>query len=378
MAENSYETIIIGAGIAGLACARHLNTYDNDFLIISKDVGGRILTSEDGSVNYGAFFVCSDYDNVLKFSSIKSRIRLRDFCFHENDYLYSLFELKLLRYLGQFLKINTVLLKFRKQFRNLRKTCMSFSQKTAIEHDIFLYKLYMQNATNFVKENKIKSGTDAYLSKALYSTTFSAIPEMNAFSFLQFLLPLITPIYTFELEKEKLIAPIKEQIKIGNVTNLKFVNNQYKIKSEDKFFYSKNIVLATDISWSKSFAGVKKVNKEVNTNMLHVKGKLKNNYKAKKYHLFPPPGNVQAIADLEDGAYLFYYKNNSSSIQDYFDNPEIITSKSWNPAGTINGHNLIECKRGNNMFLIGDYNIAGLEESYITGLYCANQIAKAN
>ena len=378
MPENSYETIIIGAGIAGLACARYLNTYSKDFLIISKDVGGRILASDDGSANYGAFFICSDYDNVLKFSSIKSRIRPRDFCFHENDYSYSLFELKLVKYLGQFLKLNKVLFKFRKHFRNLRKTCMSRSQKTAIEHDAFLYKLYMQNATSFVKEHKIKTGTDVYLSKALYSTTFSAITEMNAFSFLQFLLPLITPIYTFEFEKEKLIAPFKEQIKIGNVTNLKFVNNQYKIKSEDKFLYSKNIVLATDISWSKSFAGVKKVNKEVNTNMLHVKGELKNNYKAKKYHLFAPPGNVQAIADLEDGTYLFYYKNNSSSVKDYFDNPEIISSKSWNPAGTINGHNLIECKRGNNMFLIGDYNIAGLEESYITGLYCANQIAKAD
>jgi len=28
------------------------------------------------------------------------------------------------------------------------------------------------------------------------------------------------------------------------------------------------------------------------------------------------------------------------------------------------------------MFLIGDYNIAGLEESYITGLFAANQIIK--
>jgi hypothetical protein len=363
MSENSYETIIIGAGIAGLACARHLNSYGKNFLIISKDVGGRILASEDGSANYGAFFVCSDYDNVLKFSSVKSRIRLRDFCFHENDYLYSLFELKLAKYLGQFLKINKVLFKFRKQFRNLRKTFISCSQKIAIENDAFLYKLYMQNATDFVKEHKIKSGTDVYLSKALYSTTFSAITEMNAFSFLQFLLPLITPIYTFKFEKEKLIAPFKEKIKIGNVTNLKFANNRYKIESEGKFFYSKNIVLATNISWSKSFACVKKVNKEVNTNMLHVKGKLKNNYKAKKYHLFAPLGNVQAIADLEDGTCLFYYKNDSSSVKEYFDNPEIITSKTWNPAGTINGHNLIECKRGNNMFLIGDY-------------YCANQIAK--
>ena len=92
----------------------------------------------------------------------------------------------------------------RKRFRKLRKTCISCSQKTAIEHDAFLYKLYMQNATDYVKEHKIKSGTDVYLSKALYSTTFSAITEMNAFSFLQFLLPLITPIYTFKFEREKL------------------------------------------------------------------------------------------------------------------------------------------------------------------------------
>ena len=29
------------------------------------------------------------------------------------------------------------------------------------------------------------------------------------------------------------------------------------------------------------------------------------------------------------------------------------------------------------MYVIGDYNIAGLEESFITGLYAANQIIKS-
>ena len=57
---------------------------------------------------------------------------------------------------------------------------------------------------------------------------------------------------------------------------------------------------------------------------------------------------------------------------------KIIANHSWDPAGTINGHKLIECNRGNNMYLIGDYNIAGLEESFITGLYSANQIIKTN
>jgi len=376
MSERTYDTIIIGAGISGLACGRQLNRYGKNFLIISKDIGGRILTSEEGTANYGAFFVCSDYDNFLKYATIKSRIGLRDFCFHEKDDTYVLFEPKVVKYLPQFVKVEKILYNFRKKLRLLRKACTSISQKIAIENDPFLYKLYMQNAVDFVKEHKLKGGTDVYLSKALYSTTFSSISEMNAFSFLQFLIPLITPIYNFKFEKERLIKPFKEKIKIGKVTDLKFVNNRYKIKSDGKLFYSKNIVLATDISWSSYFADVNKFNKPVNTNMFHVKGTLKNNYTCKKYHLFSPPGNVQAIADLEDGTYLFYYKNDASSVKDYFDEPLIIASKKWNPAGTINGHNLIECNRANNMYLIGDYNIAGLEESYITGLYCANQIAQ--
>ena len=56
MSTSIYDTIIIGAGISGLACARQLDKYNEDFLIISNDIGGRILTSEDGTANYGAFF----------------------------------------------------------------------------------------------------------------------------------------------------------------------------------------------------------------------------------------------------------------------------------------------------------------------------------
>ena len=375
MSNRTYNTIIIGAGISGLACARQLNKYDQDFLIISKDIGGRILTSEDENANYGAFFVCSDYDNVLKYVTLKSRIRLRDFCFHENKNTYVLFEPKLIRHLSQFVKAYKLLYKFRKKLRLLRKTSEIISQKKAIENDSFLHDLYMQKASDFIKEHKIVSGTDMYLSKALYSATFSKVSEMNAFSFLQFLIPLVTPIYTFTFEEGKMIKPFQDKIKIGSVTDIKFKDARYKIKTADAILYSKNIVLATEISWSKDFAGVKKVNIPVNTNMIHVKGIAKKEISWKNYQLFSPSGNVQAVADLKDGTYLFYYKSEMPDLKDYFENPYIIiASKQWRPAGTINGHNLIESNRGNNMYLIGDYNIAGLEESYITGLYSANQI----
>jgi hypothetical protein len=376
MKSKTFDTAIIGAGISGLACARHLQENNKDFILISKDIGGRILTSEDGMVNYGAFFVCSDYNNVLKYVKLHSRIKLSDFCFHEKNEKYALFEPKLLAYLIQFVKVIKILYKFRKALRLFRIKSETVSQKQAIESDSFLHEVYMKDAVDFVKENKLQSGTETYLSKALYSTTFSTIYELNAFSFLQFLLPLITPIYTFKFEKEKMIEPFKNKIIIDTVSKIRFKNSQYEIKSDKNLFYAKNIVLATGIGTSMHFANVKKTNKPVSTHMLHIKGKPKDMISHKKYHLFSTNNEVQAIADLEDSSYLFYYKNKRPLLEKYFLQPQEIASHFWDPAGTINGHILIDSNRGNNMYLIGDCNVAGLEESFITGIYAANQIIK--
>ena len=129
MASKTYKTIIVGAGISGLACAKHLQDSNEDFLIISKDIGGRILTSSDGAVNYGAFFICSDYHNVLKYVKIKYEIILRDFCFHEENDSYILFEPRFLAYSIQFFKVLKILYKFRKKLRKFRKTSENISQK---------------------------------------------------------------------------------------------------------------------------------------------------------------------------------------------------------------------------------------------------------
>jgi len=377
MNSKVFETIIVGAGISGLACARHLQQFSEDFLVVSKDIGGRILQSDDGMVNYGAFFVCSDYSNLLKYVKIKSRIKLSDFCFHNNNKIYFLFEPKLLAYMFQFMKLLRIQYKFRKALRTFRINTEAISQKKAIESNSLLYNLYLKNANDFINELKIQSGTDTYLSKGLYSTTFSKTCEMNAFSFLQFLLPLITPIYTFSFEKEKIIEPIKDKIIIGSVNDIQYKNGQYKIKADNTILSTKNIVLATPISWSKYYANIKKTNKSVSTHMFHISGIPKDIVTRKSYQLFSPLGNEQAIADLKDGTYLFYNKDNYPPLKKYFSKPKIISHHFWNPAGTINGHTLIESNRGNNMYLIGDFNVAGLEESYISGLYAANQIKQS-
>jgi hypothetical protein len=373
MSIKIVDTIIIGAGISGLACAKKLQDNDRDFIILTENVGGRILTSKDGTANYGAFFVCSDYYHVLQHIKIKSRIKLSDFCFH-NDKTYVLFEPSLLAYTFQFMKIIQLIRRFRRHFRHFRKTSEHISQKKAMESDPFLYKLYMQNAADFVKAHNLQRGAQRYLSHALYSTTFSQIKDMNALSFLEFLMPLITPIYTFKFDKERMIEPYKGRIVIGSVKDVTYKAGTYKVSFDGNIIKAKKIVLATEIGWSKDFAGVLKINKPVSTNMLHIKGVPTTNFSEKLYNFFMPPCPVQALADLQDGTYLLYYQGECPSLDEFFKDPEIIAHHYWNTAGTINGHNLIESNRGNNLYLIGDYNVAGLEDAYITGIYVANQI----
>ena len=77
MTACRYETVIIGGGIAGLACARRLHDSRRPFLLITEDVGGRIRTSADGAVNVGAYYVRSDYSHVNRFVDRGRRIERR-------------------------------------------------------------------------------------------------------------------------------------------------------------------------------------------------------------------------------------------------------------------------------------------------------------
>jgi len=58
--SGSHETIIIGGGISGLACARRLYDRGRPFLLITQNIGGRIRPSTTGAVNLGAYYVRSD------------------------------------------------------------------------------------------------------------------------------------------------------------------------------------------------------------------------------------------------------------------------------------------------------------------------------
>lgn len=371
------DTIIIGGGISGLSCARKLHDNNKSFLLITKDIGGRILTSEDGNINYGAYYVGNDYTNVLKFVKKGRRLATLGIEFHKQRRSYFLFNYRSLLSLGQFLKLALSVLKFKGHYNKFKKKCSQISQKEALNSDPYLKHLYNQKTSVFVKEHHIEDIVDDLLGEFIYATTFSHLSELYAFEFLHFLIYAFTPVYEFIFLKEKIIKGFEKNIIIDSVISLNRKSSNYELKTEnERTYYAKNLVIATPIHVSKKLLNLKEIKKPVSAHMFHLFGSIKEKWNEGEEEVFHQESQTLAIAHQRDGTYLFYTRQPYPDFEKYFTSFKILQKKYWDPAFNLNGSVLLDSKQGKNLYLVGDYNVCGLEDSFITGIYAANQIIK--
>ena len=94
--------------------------------------------------------------------------------------------------------------------------------------------------------------------------------------------------------------------------------------------------------------------------------------------LFPENHPIFAIARQEAGLILFSSASRDPDFARYFSSWEVIEHHHWNPAFHLEGDALLECEREPGLYLIGDHNVCDLEDAYITGVYAANRILRAD
>lgn len=372
MKEHIFETIIIGAGVAGLGCASQLTKHKRDFLIITEDIGGRITTSDDGHVNYGAYFVLSNYKHILPFVEKGEKLHPFFVEFHDRrKHYYHL--ITMCTHSIQTLRLLLMIWRFKSKYEQFKKQCEQSSQKCVIESDDYLKKLYSQSADEFIKEKGIAKIAHTFLSEGIYMCTFLPLSKVSAFDFMRLCLGLILPAYEFTFFPDKATNGFKDKIKIDSVVSIK----GHEIKTSDgKVFKARHIVVATPSPIAKELLGLKKLKAGANSYVFHLTGELKEKWKAGQFELFNSGSDVIFIRKQNDGSYIFYSKIANPQLENYFLNPEIMYKKHWEPAFNIIGDELLDCEQGDNIYLAGDHNIIGLEDSYITGLLTANKILR--
>ncbi|MDH3471172.1 MAG: FAD-dependent oxidoreductase [Acidimicrobiia bacterium] len=369
------NTIIVGAGIAGLACARRLHDANRPFLIISERVGGRIHQSGDGAVNLGAYYVRADYTNVNRHVDLGRRIDRLSVQRHDAGNTYGLWNGRLLLHLPQAVRFLRLLIRFRRHYDHLKQRCSIAGQAAAIRSDPWLEQLYHQPAPDFVDQHRLGELARWYLAPGLHGTVFASLQDITAFALLLGALPVLIPAHEFTLRLDRLADGFAGTIVADTVNRISAQRAGYRVETlASGTFIADQVVIATPTDAAKKLLGLSAGKQPVAAHMFQVAGPLRDPYDQADFHLFAEDDATLAIAQQADGSVLFCSRQDHPDFGLYFKAWRVMDHKHWNPAFNLIGDDILECEQGPNLFLIGDHNIVGLEDAYLTGLFAANQI----
>jgi len=390
------ETLIIGGGIAGLACARHLKDAGQPFTLVTDTLGGRMQRSAAGDY-LGAAMLNDDHHHMKKYAK-KSTIKQP-----------SLFQAYMsldgskpkLALLGAspigFVKAVKAFAPFLKAMRRVRENQPHICITELVASDPLLNHLQQQSAVDFVREHGIEKISDRLLGPAGGAIYMSDWRELNALFFclgatwigLGSLTGNNLSYYDWSGVVPKLTKGYEDKIVIDTVTSVRSIDDgkAFEVSSGSQSWVAKNLVLALPGAARVAFAeavGIKE-NASPATNVplhvFHIKGKRRDYYK---------PGCSLMLGMKEKVPMFFVLPSTKGQIdvlyatipdpvlEDYYESYEVIEEKHWEPVVQLRSGKFQKLQPKSNVFMIGDHNIGGLEESFLTGLFAANKIIAAS
>src|SRR3989344_6420268 len=273
------EVIIVGAGMAGLGCARQLHDNGKKFKIITDDIGGRVRTSPDGEVNYGAYYLTADCKNILPYTRIIGKVKFSNSHLHNGRDHYHLFSLRALKHGPAFLRLLKDLYIFRKHVNKNRKYATEHSRKKLIESDPLLKKYYHEKAAKYIKERKLEKIVDEYVEQFLWASFFYDCRKVSTALFLGSLLPLITQGYSFKMLFYKIMKGFKDDIIKDSVIKVNRKKNVFElITSSGRIYKCRKLVLATPMIVTNKLIKPQKINGGINVSYYHINGEIKKPY----------------------------------------------------------------------------------------------------
>jgi len=370
-----HETVIIGGGIAGLACGRQLQDRQRPFLLITEEVGGRICTSADGTVNLGAYYVTSDYRHVNRFVDRGRRINRRDTLRGDQHGSFTRSDSSALLHLPQTLRFLRLMRDFHRRYETFKQDCLQISQAEAIKGDPLLWDLYREPALRFIQRHRIEHIAKSYLAPLAHGTGFISLDRLTAFAMLVGALPIIIPMFEYTFRSDLLMAGFEEALLIDSVTAVTPVGSRYTIQTRGNgSFSADNVVVATPIHVSAELLSLGPIKHPISGHMFLVSGDLRQPWSRATYSLFPHGDSTLSIAQQANGSTLFCSVHEHPDFDKYFTTWEVGEHKHWNPAFHLDGDALLECEQRAGLYLVGDHNVCNLEDAYVTGVYAANRI----
>ncbi len=378
--SESHETIIVGGGMAGMACGLKLRDAGKSCIIITETIGGRTCYNKQLNMNFGAVFYMENYHHVKKILThgpllMKSYSQVM--CHKSKSDFFSAISFRMLKNLPQLLKFKIFMKKFIRHYEIYKKNCESISVKEALEKDSFIKGLYFKTAQQLILELKISRAGDDLISQFVYGCTGASVEGLNALDFCNCAQGLVIPIHTFSLDedavKKKLGCVIKD-----SVTSIENIKNTYVITTQSgKQYTAPNVVVATPAVITKTLLDLPRIRQSSQLISYLVKGQPKKKYKKHDIHVFSDTLPLIFYYHRQNAMNEYeLFSVNKIDMETYFDSYEIVARKTWSDALYVKGDIILDQDLGNGLYIAGDHNGLGMEPAAISGIYAANQIIK--
>lgn len=377
------NTAIIGGGIAGLACARQLHDAGHSFLLFTDRLGGRMHAGPAPVRNFGAAYITCDYRQVSRFVRRGPRVRRRNVYFPDGDRLVTLFHPRNVRHSRALARLYSLLIPFRFRFNALRAHSPWICQRDLMQADPLLSRYVEEPADEFVRRHGLRELHEVFTHPLIHSTLFVPTEQMSAFYFLACLMPILVPTYLadFTGTLERLCAGFEQLIRQAEVHSVQPTRGGlYRVQAGDDEWLARSVVLAIPChNLRRVYPELDEANahgiQEIPICTLHVAGRRRAAYRPGKIVFFRPGEPTTVLLPLADCDLLFT-RTPDPDLSAYYEQHTVLDCVRWKTAIVLSGKTWRCLAPRPNLYTIGDYNICGLEDSFLTGMFAANQILR--
>ncbi|MFH2009473.1 MAG: NAD(P)-binding protein [bacterium] len=370
------DTLIVGGGISGLACGRALAQAGHDFLLVTDRAGGRMYTSDTG-LPFGAAYITSDYRHVLPLADHGKRISKKDVYTWDGSRFITMLSPRNVWRLGKLATLYRLLTSFRRRLNELRRRAPFECQAALMEADPLLRRYVEQPATDFVREHHLEEVTEVYSAPLFHSTLFVPWQEANAFYYLANLFPILVSTYPLDLRRaaERLTDGWNDRVLLQKITAVEELDGEgFIAHAGERRWQAKNLVLAIPDRNARSLLEVPSFARDVPYATLHVRGRRRRQFVTGGIVFLRSEHPARVLWPQANGDDIVFSATTDPDLSAYYEGYELTGAVYWKTAVQLSSDRWRPLEPRPHLFTIGDHNIVGLEDCYLTGLYAANRI----
>lgn len=387
MSEKN-NTIVVGAGIAGMTCALKLQEMNIPYTVISENVGGRICYLDEYEMNFGAVFYMKGYRYTRQILTPLKKVLPSYFdleCHGELGRGYGVLSPEILGSADELVGFIAYLKEaFEPSYAKYKRDCETMDVPEAMEANPYIAKLFQISADELVRTLKIEKTAKALVSQFVYACTGTQISELNGLDYLVCAMGIIDDATRFTFDSADMAKRLAEgtgsYVKASVVSVAREDDGWCITTSDGATFRARNLVMASPADVTQRLLepvlGTYEIRDASKLYAYKVKGKIKNDYAGHDLHLFDQSIPLINIGARPDGMYeVFTCKPLDMGI--FFDKFEIVHREDWEHALFTHPSIILKQDIGNGLYRIGDHNALGLEPAAISGIFAANRIAQS-